>query len=61
VTVTPGDIVVADDDGVIIVAAVFIDEITTQVTIWADKDSKAREDIRKGMGLIQALDKYGHL
>jgi regulator of RNase E activity RraA len=61
VTVNPGDIVVADDDGVIIVAAGFVDEITTQVTIWANKDSKAREDIRKGMGLIQALDRYGHL
>ncbi|MDH3850217.1 MAG: RraA family protein, partial [Deltaproteobacteria bacterium] len=61
VTVTPGDIVVADDDGVIIVAAAFVDEITAQVTKWADKDSKAREDIRKGMGLIEALEKYGHL
>jgi regulator of RNase E activity RraA len=61
VKVAPGDIVVADDDGVIVVAAGFIDEITAQVTKWADKDSKAREDIRKGMGLIQALDRYGHL
>jgi regulator of RNase E activity RraA len=61
VTVTPGDLVVADDDGVIIVAAGFIDEITAQVTKWADKDSRAREDIRQGMGLIEALEKYGHL
>ncbi|UCF03605.1 MAG: RraA family protein [Deltaproteobacteria bacterium] len=61
VKVAPSDIVVADDDGVIVVAAGFIDEITAQVTKWADKDSKAREDIRKGMGLIQALDRYGHL
>jgi hypothetical protein len=61
VTVTPGDIVVADDDGVIIVAAGFIDEITTQVAIWADKDSKARQDIRQGTPLLDALDKYGHL
>jgi 4-hydroxy-4-methyl-2-oxoglutarate aldolase len=61
VTVTPGDIVVADDDGVIVVAAGFIDDITAQVTRWADKDSKARADIRKGMDLIQALDRYGHL
>ena len=61
VTVTPGDIVVADDDGVIIVAAGFVDEITTQVAIWADKDSKARQDIRKGTPLLEALNKYGHL
>lgn len=60
-TVTPGDMVVADDDGVIIVAAGLVQEITAKVMEWADKDSRAREDIRKGTSLIEALDTYGHL
>jgi len=60
-TVTPGDMVVADDDGVIIVAAGLVQEITAKVIEWADKDSRAREDIRKGTSLIEALDIHGHL
>ena len=61
VTVTPGDLVVADDDGVIIVSEELIQAITAKVLEWADKDSRAREDIRKGTSLIDALDTYGHL
>jgi regulator of RNase E activity RraA len=61
VLVTPGDPVVADDDGVIVVAAELIEDITAKVTEWANKDSRAREDIRKGTSLIEALDIYGHL
>ena len=61
VTVRPGDVVVVDDDGVIVVAGELVNEVTSQVVEWADKDSRAREDIRKGTPLLEALDKYGHL
>jgi regulator of RNase E activity RraA len=61
VTVTPGDIVVADDDGVIVVAAELVDKISAQVLAWTEKDSRAREDIRQGTPLLEALEKYGHL
>jgi regulator of RNase E activity RraA len=53
VTVRPGD--------VIVVAGELVNEVTSQVVEWADKDSRAREDIRKGTPLLEALDKYGHL
>jgi regulator of RNase E activity RraA len=61
VEVSPGDTVVADDDGVIIVPVELVDKISTQVLAWAEKDSRAREDIRQGTPLLEALDKYGHL
>ncbi len=61
VTVQPGDIVVADDDGVIIVPAALVSDVAAQVTAWASTESGARADIRAGMPLLDALDKYGHL
>jgi regulator of RNase E activity RraA len=61
VTVEPGDMILADDDGVIAVPAVLLSDIAAQVGEWANKDSKAREDIRKGTSLLEALDTYGHL
>jgi regulator of RNase E activity RraA len=61
VTVEPGDVVLADDDGVIVVSTALLPVISAQVKAWANKDSKAREDIRKGTSLLEALDTYGHL
>jgi 4-hydroxy-4-methyl-2-oxoglutarate aldolase len=61
VTVSPGDLVVADDDGVIVLPAGSLDTIVTRVTEWSKSESGARSDIRNGMLLLQAMDKYGHL
>lgn len=61
VQVTPGDIVVADDDGVIIVPADCFDIVYRRVIESSRSESGARVDIQNGLGLIQALAKYGHL
>jgi 4-hydroxy-4-methyl-2-oxoglutarate aldolase len=61
VEVRPGDLVVADDDGVIIIPSQLVDRIEAQVLEWAEKDSRARKDIRTGTPLLEALDKYGNL
>ena len=61
VEVRPDDMVVADDDGVIILPGELVDRIEAQVLEWAEKDSRARKDIRTGTPLLEALDKYGHL
>jgi len=61
ITVNPGDIVVADDDGVIVVPAYLLDTIMTRVIEWSKSESGARIEIRNGMPLLQALEKYGHL
>jgi regulator of RNase E activity RraA len=61
VTVESGDLVVADHDGVIVVPAALLPDIAAQVGEWANKDSRAREDIMKGTSLLEAVDTYGHL
>ena len=61
VTVEPGDLVVADRDGVIVVPAPLVSTVAPRALQWADKDSRAREDIRRGGSLLKALDTYGHL
>lgn len=61
VTVHPGDAVVADDDGVIIIPEPMLETITIKVIDWAKTETGARDEIRKGLPLIAALEKYGHL
>ena len=61
ITVNPNDIVVADDDGVIVVPARLLADVTARVEEWLEKESGAREEIRTGLALLDALEKYGHL
>ena len=57
----PGDILVADDDGAVIVPQGIADEVAYRVSAWSEKDARAREEIAGGMHLLEALKKYGHL
>jgi len=59
--VCPGDIIVGDSDGQIIVAQGLLEEVTAKVVEWSRKESGARADIVAGMPLLEALEKYGHL
>ena len=61
VTVQPGDNVVADDDGVIVVPEQMLEEVSRRVAEWSSTESAAREDILRGTPLLEALAKYGHL
>ena len=61
VTVTPGDTVVADDDGVIVIPQTIVDDLTRRVADWATTESVARQEILGGMRLLEALEKFGHL
>ena len=61
VEVSPGDLVVADDDGVALVPKELITEFADKARAWADKDQNARQDIKNGAYLLATLDKYGHL
>lgn len=61
VTVEPGDVVVADDDGVIIVPANLLAEVAARAAAWGEVEAGAREEISRGLPLLAALEKYGHL
>jgi regulator of RNase E activity RraA len=61
VTVNPGDIVVSDEDGVIVVPAVDVERIEAKVKEWAMTETESRTAIQDGMSLTAALDTFGHL
>lgn len=61
ITVHPGDLVVGDDDGVIVVPADRLEAVAARVAEWSSSESEAREEIIRGLPLLDALAKYGHL
>ncbi len=60
-TISPGDFVVGDADGVVAIPSGMIDRIATAAGELAQTESKARSDIADGLPLLTALAKYGHL
>lgn len=61
VTISPGDIVVADNDGVIVIPIGMLSNISLRVAEWSATESQSRGDIQNGMPLLTAIEKYGHL
>jgi len=60
-TVNPGDYMVADGDGAIVAPAGLLAEVATRVAEWSRSETGARDDIRAGLPLLAAIEKYGHL
>lgn len=61
ITVNPGDIVVGDDDGSIVIPAGLVEAVAERVRDWSESESEARREIIQGLPLLDALAKYGHL
>lgn len=59
--VAPGDIVVGDADGQIVIPQQLLEEVTAKVIEWSRLETGARADIISGLPLLAALEKYGHL
>lgn len=60
-SVAPGDIVVGDADGQIVIPQQLLEEVTAKVIEWSRLEMGARADIIAGLPLLAALEKYGHL
>jgi regulator of RNase E activity RraA len=60
-TVSPGDVVVGDADGLVVIPQTLFDEVTAKVIEWSKSETGAREEIIAGLPLLAALKKYGHL
>jgi regulator of RNase E activity RraA len=60
-TVSPGDVVVGDADGLVVIPQTLLDEVTAKVIEWSKSETGAREEIIAGLPLLAALKKYGHL
>lgn len=61
VTVNPGDTVVSDEDGVIIVPMNLVTTVIDKVLEWSAVETSSRSEIQNGLPLLVALEKYGHL
>lgn len=61
VTVHPGDLIVVDEDGAVVVPADLAEEVATRAAAWSSGEEAARVDIAGGMPLLEALELHGHL
>ena len=61
VLVTPGDLVVADYDGVVVVPSEVVTEAVKLATDRVSRESHSREELMNGLLLRQVYDKYGVL
>lgn len=61
VVVNPGDFVLGDGDGVIIVPQSVIDEVLEKTEAMTLTENNVRASLRGGMTLEQALEQYGHI
>jgi regulator of RNase E activity RraA len=61
ISVAPDDAIVGDEDGVIAVPKELVARIAAKVEEWSKSETEARDEIAKGMPLLNALAKYGHL
>ena len=61
VTVAPGDLVVGDDDGVVIVPQALIDEVVGTAIEKTSSESRFRQAVREGMPPGEAFKRFGVL
>jgi 4-hydroxy-4-methyl-2-oxoglutarate aldolase len=60
-TVSPGDVIVGDADGLIAVPVALVAQIAAAAARLSHQETSARHEITQGLPLLAALAKYGHL
>ena len=61
VRVCPGDLVFADVDGVVVVPQEMVDEVVARAWEKVQGESKVREELKSGAGVVETFEKYGIL
>jgi regulator of RNase E activity RraA len=61
VEVTPGDFILGDEDGVIVIPAALVDDVLREAEALTEKERQIRADLQEGLSLADALAKYGHV
>ena len=61
VTVRPGDFILADFDGAIVVPAELVEQVLERAEALTEKEVKIRADLDAGLSLPEVLAKYGHV
>jgi regulator of RNase E activity RraA len=61
VIVTPGDFVLGDDDGVIVIPRALIIDVLARAEGLTAKEVRIRQELANGLSLADALRKFGHV
>jgi 4-hydroxy-4-methyl-2-oxoglutarate aldolase len=61
VDVSPGDFIVGDEDGVIVIPAAILDEVLVEAEKLTTSEVQIREKLSKGLSLTEALKEFGHV
>jgi regulator of RNase E activity RraA len=61
VTVAPGDFILGDDDGVIVIPAAHIMAVLKRAEELTAKEVQIRAELLAGLSLAEALKKFGHV
>jgi regulator of RNase E activity RraA len=59
--VAPGDFVLADDDGAIVVPAAVAEEVLERAEALQEREVQIRAELGSGLTLADALAKFGHV
>ena len=60
-TISPGDLLVGDADGVIAIPVAMVEQVSTGASNLSQTENSARREIAQGLPLLAALAKYGQL
>jgi 4-hydroxy-4-methyl-2-oxoglutarate aldolase len=61
VTVSPGDFVLADDDGAIVVPADAVERVLDRAETLQLREVEIRAELARGLSLAEALARFGHV
>jgi regulator of RNase E activity RraA len=61
VTVSPGDLVLADDDGAIVVPAGVAEQVLERAETLQQREVEIRAELARGLSLAEALARFGHV
>jgi 4-hydroxy-4-methyl-2-oxoglutarate aldolase len=61
VVVTPGDLVLADADGAIVVPAAVAEQVLERAELLGAREAQIRAELAAGLSLSEALAKFGHV
>jgi regulator of RNase E activity RraA len=61
VQVRPGDFILADEDGAIVIPMDVVEQVLIEAEKLTDTERQIRGELAKGLTLAQALEQYGHV
>lgn len=61
VTVAPGDFILGDEDGVIVIPAALIPQVLVEAEKLTQTEVRIRAELAKGLSLNEALARFGHV